>query len=308
VFRYGPLFFPLTPFGPGDGVAGDVLREHVRLGMEHGPGGVFAAGGTGELHALSGAEHAAVLAAVTEEVAGRVPVFAGVGGPIGLVREQLRSAEAAGVDGLLLLPPYLVTAPTGGLVRWVRAVAGHTQLPIIVYQRANAVFTPAAVVELAEIGNVVGLKDGLGNIELMQRIVLAVRAGGHASFLFFNGLPTAELTAPAYAAIGVTQYSSAVFCFAPELSKAFHGALATHDHATTDLLLQRFFSPLVSLRNEVPGYAVSLVKAATRLKGLPVGPVRPPLLDVTPEHEARLRALLEVAADLSSAPTGADRR
>jgi 5-dehydro-4-deoxyglucarate dehydratase len=298
-FGEGPLFFPVTPFDGDDRVDAEILRQHVQRGMEHAPGGVFAACGTGELHALSAAEHAVVVAAVAGEVAGRIPVFAGVGGPLGLVREQIHGAEAAGADGLLLLPPYLVAAPPAGVAAWVRVVAAATDLPVIVYQRANAVLTPAAVVALAEEANVVGLKDGVGDIELMTRIVLAVRSAGHESFGFFNGLPTAELTAPAYRAAGVPRYSSAVFCFAPELASAFCAALAGGDQDTVDVLLRRFFAPLVALRNEVPGYAISLVKAATRFAGLAVGGVRAPLVDPGPEHERRLRELLDVAAELA---------
>jgi 5-dehydro-4-deoxyglucarate dehydratase len=295
-----PLFFPLTPFDAADRVDALVLRDHVRAGLVHAPGGVFTACGTGELHALSGREHAEVVTTTVDEVAGDVPVFAGVGGPLGLVREQIRTAEDAGADGVLLLPPYLVSAPVAGLVAWVRGLAAGTRLPVIVYQRANVTLTPAAVVELAAIDNVIGLKDGAGDIERMARIVLAVRAAGHGGFDFFNGLPTAELTAPAYRAVGVPRYSSAVFCFAPRLSVAFCAALAAGEVEAVDRMLRLFFAPLAALRDEVPGYAVSLVKAATRIGGLPVGPVRAPLVEVAPEHEVRLRQLLEVAADLGS--------
>ena len=110
---------------------------------------------------------------------------------------------------------------------------------------------------------VIGLKDGLGDIDLMQRIVLAVRREVGDDFLFFNGLPTAELTMGAYRGLGVELYSSAVFAFAPEIATAYlNGA----DH-----LLTEFYEPLVRLRAKVPGYAVSLVKAGVRLGGLDGG-------------------------------------
>jgi 5-dehydro-4-deoxyglucarate dehydratase len=88
-------------------------------------------------------------------------------------------------------------------------------------------------------------------------------------------------------------YSSAVFCFAPELSLAFYRAVSGDDAATAHRLLADFFHPLVRLRNKAPGYAVSLVKAGVRLCGLDVGGVRPPLTDPPPEHLAELRRILD---------------
>jgi 5-dehydro-4-deoxyglucarate dehydratase len=142
----------------------------------------------------------------------------------------------------------------------------------------------------------VGLKDGVGDLELLHRTVRAVRGTARPSpfpFQFFNGLPTAEMTVHAYRGLGVPLYSSAVFAFAPEIALAFHRAVDGGDAETASLLLDEFYAPLVALRNERPGYAVSLVKAGVRLRGLPVGGVRPPLRDPTPEHLDRLAKLLD---------------
>ena len=119
----------------------------------------------------------------------------------------------------------------------------------------------------------VGFKDGLGDLDLLQRM-MAVAPG----LTYFNGLPTAEVTARSYAAIGVRAYSSAVHCFAPEIAHA---------------LLQEFYLPLVTLRDKGAGYAVSLVKAAVRKRGTDVGSVRSPLTDPLPEHLEELDQILE---------------
>ncbi|MGJ6964849.1 5-dehydro-4-deoxyglucarate dehydratase [Streptosporangium sp. G11] len=276
----GVLFFPVTPFGPDGELAPGVLADHIRQGLEHRPGGVFAACGTGEFTALSEAEHARVVQVAARAAGGAVPVFAGAGGPIGAALAQARAAREAGADGLLLMPPYLVQGP--GFPDYVRAIAA--ELPVIIYQRGPIALEPEAAVALAAIPGVIGLKDGLGDIDRMQRIVLAVREA-RPDFLFFNGLPTAELTQPAYRAIGIGLYSSAVFCFAPEIA----GAYLNGD----ERLITEFYAPLVRLRSKVPGYAVSLVKAGVRLRGLDAGQVRPPLVPVTPEHEAELEALIK---------------
>ncbi|MEV5553372.1 5-dehydro-4-deoxyglucarate dehydratase [Nonomuraea wenchangensis] len=285
----GVLFFPVTPFDAEGRLAEAVLAEHIGRGLEHGPGGVFAACGTGEFSALSEAEHERVIRVAADVVRGRAPLFAGAGGPLGAALSQARAAREAGADGLLLMPPYLAQGPGHGFRAYVEAVAA--ELPVIVYQRGSVVLEPEAVVELAGVPGVIGLKDGLGDIDRMQRTVLAVRET-HPDFLFFNGLPTAELTMPAYRGIGVELYSSAVFAFAPEIAKAYLNG--------DERLLTEFYAPLVRLRGKVPGYAVALVKAGVRLRGLDAGPVRPPLVDVTEEHLAELEALIKTGLELAA--------
>ncbi|MFD9907107.1 5-dehydro-4-deoxyglucarate dehydratase [Streptomyces sp. NPDC059063] len=289
----GPLFFPVTPFAADGSVDVDVFRAHVRAGVDAGAAAVFACCGTGEFHALTPEEFQRCVAAAVEEAAGRVPVVAGAGYGTALAVRYARLAAEAGADGLLALPPYLVVAPQEGLVRHYRELAAATALDVIVYQRDNAVFTPETAVELARTDGVIGFKDGHGDLDLMQRVVSAVRAEVPGDFLYFNGLPTAELTGLAYRGIGVTLYSSAVFCFAPDLALAFHRALNSGADATANRLIDGFFRPFVELRSAGKGYAVSLVKAGVRLGGLDVGGVRPPLAEPTDDHVKRLAELID---------------
>jgi 5-dehydro-4-deoxyglucarate dehydratase len=292
----GLLFFPVTAFGPDGSLDLDAFREHVREGIGAGAAAVFACCGTGEFHALTPEEFGLCVEAAVAEAAGRVLVVAGVGYGIVLALRYARIAEDAGADGLLAMPPYLVRADQAGLLRHYAALAAGTGLDVIVYQRDNAVFTPDTVVELARVPNIIGLKDGVGDLDLMQRILSAVRSAAPdrgEGFLFFNGLPTAELTGPAYRGIGVTLYSSAVFCFAPDIALAFHTALEAGDTGTVNRLLDGFYRPLVELRQQGRGYAVSLVKAGVRLRGLEVGEVRPPLSEPLPAHVKELAELIE---------------
>jgi len=253
----GVLFFPVTPFTSSGELDLPTLTTHLEQRLAAGPGGVFA----------------------------------GAGGPLPVARAHARAAHRAGAEGLLLMPPYLVDAPAEGLVAYVTSVAAESGLPIIVYHRGNARFDPRSAAAVARIQSVVGLKDGVGDLDLLGRIIVAVRAAD-ASFQFFNGLPTAEMTVPAYRGIGVNLYSSAVFCFAPEIALAFYRAVTDGNEAAVNDLLAQFYAPLVDLRAKVPGYAVSLVKAGVRLRGLDVGGVRPPLVDPRPEHLAELERIL----------------
>lgn len=289
----GPLFFPVTAYGPDGSVDLDAYRAHVRRGVEAGAAAVFACCGTGEFHALTPEEFEACVRAAVEETAGRVPVVAGAGYGTALAVRYARVAEAAGADGLLAMPPYLVVAGQEGLLRHYREVASATSLPVIVYQRDNAVFTSQSVVELACTDGIIGFKDGLGDLDLMQRIVSAVRTEAPGDFLYFNGLPTAEQTQLAYRAIGVPLYSSAVFCFAPEIALAFYRALQSGDDATAHRLLDGFYRPFVELRAQGRGYAVALVKAGVRLRGLDVGEVRPPLHEPSEDHVKQLAQIIE---------------
>ena len=295
----GVLFFPVTPFGADGGVDEGALAKHVENGIAAGAGGVFVACGTGEFHALTPAEIECCARIAVTAAAGRVPVYAAAGGPLPVALDHVERLGRVGVDGVLLLPPYLVGGPQRGVFDYVRAVAGATSLRVIFYQRGNAVPTPRTAVEIARIPNVVGIKDGVGNIELMHRTVLTVRRAVSEEFQFFNGLPTAEMTVPAYLGIGVPLYSSAVFAFAPEIALRFHRAVTTDDTETVRVLLAEFYLPLVELRDEVPGYAVALIKAGVRLRGLDVGGVRPPLLDPTTEHVDRLETLLQHGLELA---------
>lgn len=288
----GILFFPVTPFATDGTIDHDLLAAHVATGVEAGAGGVFPACGTGEFHALSASEAAAVTRTAVTAVAGRVPVIAGAGGPLGHAIEVATAAADAGADGLLVLPPYLVGGTQAGLAAYVEQIVEAASLPVIIYHRGSAQYSVETVRRLVANPKVVGFKDGTGDIGATQLIVRAVAEEGRSDFAFFNGLLTAELTQGAYRGIGVPLYSSAAFAMAPDIADAYYRAYADGDEARRLALLDGFYRPLVELRDETPGFGVSLIKAGLRLSGLAVGSVRAPLVDPTPAQEARLAEIL----------------
>src|SRR3984957_11282639 len=301
----GLLFFPVTPYrGDGD-VDLDELAAHAGRGVDAGAGGVFAACGTGEFSALEPDEYAEVVRVAVAAIGGRVPVFAGAGGPVRTARRFCDLAMGAGADGVLLLPPYLTEAAGPGLVDYVRA-ATREDLPVIVYNRANARFNEDSAVAVARLPQVIGFKDGAGDLDLMIRIVRAVRDDAVRDqeathpFFFFNGMPTAEVTQRAYRAIGVPLYSSAAFAFAPQVALAYYRALEHDEVAVLDALERSFYHPLARLRAKGTGYAVSLIKAGVELAGYPTGGVRPPLTTVAREHRDGPAHI--VAAGLTAIP------
>jgi len=220
--------------------------------------------------------------------------LAGVGYGTKLAIEFAQAAEQAGVDGILVMPPYLVQADQAGLLHHYREVASATRLGVVVYQRDNAIFSPQTVLQLAEIPNVVGFKDGYGDMERLVRIRLAV--GDRLAFI--NGMPTAEMSAPAFFGVGVRNYSSAVFNFVPEIARAFYEAMKSADEAAVTRLMQAFYQPFAELRDRKKGYAIALIKAGLRVLGRSAGRVRPPLVDPSPEEETELNSIIQRARSL----------
>jgi 5-dehydro-4-deoxyglucarate dehydratase len=290
----GLLSFPVTHFTT-DASAFDenAYRSHLDWLLEYKPAGLFAAGGTGEFFSLTLDEFSQVVSAAVNQTAGRVPVVAGCGYGTAMAKQFAKAGEAAGADGILLLPPYLLNADPAGLIAHVEAVCASTKLGVIFYNRDNAILNDVWLEKLcARCPNLVGFKDGYGDIELMTRIY--ARLGDRLTYV--GGLPTAETFALPYLEMGVTTYSSAIFNFLPEFAQNFYAAVRRRDHAEVYKELRDFVLPYIDIRNRHKGYAVSIVKAGMRAIGRPAGPVRTPLTDL---DESEMDALSKLIAGRS---------
>lgn len=289
----GLLSFPVTHFDADGNFDEAPYREHCGWMLEHELTGLFAAGGTGEFFSLTPAEVATVVSAAVAETAGKIPVISGCGYGTAIATGIARDAEKAGADGLLLLPPYLMHAKQEGLADHIEAVCRATGLGVIVYNRDNAIVNDDTLARLCDRNpNLVGFKDGVGDIELMTRIY--ARMGDRLTYI--GGLPTAETFATPYLTMGVTTYSSAIFNFMPEWALAFYKAVRAGDQVHVMQQLRDFVLPYITLRNKGQGYAVSIVKAGMKIIGRDAGPVRSPLTDLSAAEEAELRALIAKAS------------
>ena len=294
------LAFPITHMTDDLGFDEEPFRAHLNWILEAGPAGVFAPGGTGEFFSLTPGEAETVTAAAVAVVDGRVPVIAGAGYGTVIAIDLARRAERAGADGILLLPPYLLNASQQGLEAHVEAVCRATSLGVIVYNRDNAVLEAETVARLcARCPNLVGLKDGVGDIELMVR----TRSLLGDRLVYVGGLPTAETFARPYLAMGVATYSSALLNFMPAFARGFYQAVRAEDVPAIEAGLRDFVLPYTAIRNRGRGYAVSIVKAGARIAGRPGGPVRPPLTELDAASYADLEALIATHGDV--APGGA---
>jgi 5-dehydro-4-deoxyglucarate dehydratase len=290
VMSSGLLSFPITDFDAEGNFRPSTYIERLEWLAPYGATALFAAGGTGEFFSLTHDEYSQVIKTAVDTCAGKVPILAGAGGPTRSAIAFAQEAERLGAKGILLLPHYLTEASQDGLVAHVEQVCKSVNIGVVVYNRAQCRLTPDSLEKLADrCPNLIGFKDGIGDIELMVSIWR--RMGDRFSYL--GGLPTAEVYAAAYKALGVPVYSSAVFNFMPKLAMDFYHAIAKDDHATTNRLLDEFFLPYLAIRNRKAGYAVSIVKAGARLVGHDGGPVRAPLTDLTEEEHAMLDKLIK---------------
>ncbi|TQC50894.1 5-dehydro-4-deoxyglucarate dehydratase [Rhodococcus sp. WS4] len=286
----GLLSFPVTHLREDGSFDEAAYRENIAWLGQYDASGLFAAGGTGEFFSLTPAEVEQVVTAAVQEAPDGLPVIAPAGYGTATAVEMARSAERAGAHGLLLLPPYLTEASQDGLVAHVKQVCAATDLGVTIYSRANAVYTEQAVAELVDsCPNLVGFKDGVGNIEQMTRIY----AGIGDRLTYIGGLPTAEMFALPYLALGVTTYSSAIYNFVPQFALDFYDALRRGDAAFVINALNEFVIPYCNVRNRKAGYAVSIVKAGMKVIGRPAGPVRSPLTDLDDVELAELADLIK---------------
>ena len=288
----GLLSFPVTHFNDDFSLNLKSYREHVGWLSGFDAAALFAAGGTGEFFSLSPEEVGKVTRAA-KEASGDVPIIAGCGYGTSLATETARHAEAAGADGLLLLPHYLMEAPQEGIYRHVKAVCESTGLGVVIYNRANSVANAETVARLADsCSNLIGFKDGTGKVDLVRHVT--AKLGDRLTYI--GGMPTHELFAEGFNGVGVTTYSSAVFNFVPKLAQRFYKAMRSGDRATMEAILNAFFFPFAALRDREQGYPVSIIKAGVDLIGRTPGPVRPPLTDLTPQEKEMLRDLIDRAA------------
>jgi len=285
----GLLSFPVTDFGVDGEFDRASYARRLQWLSSYGAAGLFAAGGTGEFFSIGYDEYDDVIRTAVENSDKSVPVLAGVGYGTRMALDLARRAEKAGAAGILVLPHYLVHAQEEGIVAHIEAICGAVGIGVVYYARDNTRLGPDSLSRIAErCPNFIGYKDGIGDLQLMQRVSHAM--GDRLALI--GGLPTAEIFAQPYLEMGVTTYSSAVFNFVPELALRFYQAVRQRDQQTIDALLRSFYLPLIDLRDRGQGYAVSMIKAGTEIVGRPSGKVRLPLTELSRAEKDELAALI----------------
>jgi 5-dehydro-4-deoxyglucarate dehydratase len=293
----GVFGFPVTPFHRDLSLDLTALARNVDEMATHPFCAMVAAGGTGELYSLSFDEIEAVVKTAVQAVNGRMPVVAGTGFNVSIGCEIARRAERAGAEFLLVLPPYYTGAPEEGLFAYYEAIGKATGLPMMVYSRDWAVFTPEMVARLADrVPTLVAWKDGQSDTRKYQRIM----DYNGDRLAWFGGL--GDDCVPGYFAIGVQAYTSSISNISPAISLALAEAGMERDFARLNELMTKYVHPLYAIRERARGYEVAVMKEAMEILGMPAGPVRPPLMNCRTKDIEDTRKLMEVYREFAPVP------
>jgi 5-dehydro-4-deoxyglucarate dehydratase len=289
----GVFGFPVTPFHDDLSLDLDGLARNVDEMAAFPFCALVAAGGTGEMYSMSPEEIEQVVATSVKATKDRMPVVAGTGFNMTLGVDIAKRAARAGASCILALPPYYVSAPEEGLFAYYEAIGKATDLPLMVYSRDWAIFTPEMLARLAErVPTLVGWKDGQGDVRKYQRIM--EKNGDRLAW--FGGL--GDDCVPGYFAIGVQGYTSSISNIAPKVSLALAEAGMKGDFGKLNQLMKRYVNPLYALRERSKGYEVAVMKEAMEMLGMPAGPVRPPLMNCKEADKKDLAELLKAYADM----------
>lgn len=279
----------LTPMYADESINYDELRNQVERLITAGVSGLFCFGTNGESYILSEEEKYAVLEAVIDQTAGRVPVYAGTGcpGTKDTIRMS-RKAQALGADVLSIICPYFAAANQTEIYNHYAAVAQAVDLPIVIYNippRTGNKVAPDTVGKLArEFANIVGVKDSSGDFLNMQQYFEATRFREDFSVLSGNDALIFDnlVNGGAGAIAGCSNIYPKTICSIVELYKK--GELAKA------LEVQRSLIPLRSTFRY--GNPNTMIKRATRMLGYPVGDCRAPFNSISPEGIAALEKVL----------------
>ncbi|HEX9152023.1 MAG TPA: 5-dehydro-4-deoxyglucarate dehydratase [Flavobacterium sp.] len=293
--RDGLLSFPVTDMDENGQFNAVTFADRLEWFVSHEVSAVFVAGGTGEFFSLSKEEYKQIVGVTSKIINGRVPTVSSVGRSIPEAIEFAKIAETAGIDALLLMPPYLTECPQSGIVEYAKTIMQNTKLPVIYYNRGNGVLSGEQIKKLAAAcPNFIALKDGTGNIEELN---VTIKSIGDR-LVYIGGVPTAEIISEAYLSIGVNTYSSAVFNFVPKLANHFYKSLRAGDTEKVNRIVKEFFVPFIRLRSKNQGYSVSLIKAGCQLIGKSAGAVRAPLIMPSPEELLELQKIIDKEEEL----------
>ena len=264
---------------------GQAIKLAQRL-SENGSDGVFLSGTTGESPTLSFEEKARLFAEVTDALGGEVEIIAGTGSnntedTIALTK----AAESAGVDGIMLVTPYYNKPSQAGLYEHFKTVASQTSLPIMLYNvpgRTNVNLLPETTARLAEIDNIVAIKEASGNLEQVSVLKTLVPD----DFLIFSG--DDALTLPILAVGGAGVVSVVSHLVGREIKAMIDAYFAgkVKDALEMHLQLMPLFKAMFLTTNPVP------VKRALEYMGVETGPLRLPLVDLSEQEAQTIKEVL----------------
>jgi len=276
----------VTPFDKDLTVNYDLAKKLARHLVQSGSDGLVICGTTGESPTLTKEEKLELFRIVVEEIGGEATVIASTGsydtaGSISLTQ----SAEKLGVDGLLLVTPYYNKPSQEGLYQHFKSIACSTNLPVMLYDipgRSVIGLAPATVAQLAEIPNIVALKEACSSMDQVSEL----RRRLPDYFAIYSGDDSLTLPMLSLGSKGVISVASHIV--GPRLKEMVNAFLAGNVTLANQIHLELYpvFSGLFITSNPVP------VKAALNMLGWQVGPPRLPLVEATPEEKESIKKML----------------
>ena len=286
---HGSMVAVITPMAEDGSLDFEALARLVEFHLENGTDAIIAVGTTGESATLDFDEHCRVVQRVVELVKDRVPVIAGTGA--NATSEALyltRAAMEAGADACLLVTPYYNKPTQEGLYRHFRKIAEEVPIPQILYNvpgRTACDMVPDTVDRLADIANIVGIKEASGSVERMRELV--ARCGNRMDiFSGDDGIATEAILNGAKGVISVTAN------VAPRAMHELCTAALAGDRATTERLNNRLAALHKALfleSNPIP------VKWAVAQLGLIPPGIRLPLTPLSPQFHDKVRQAMQEA-------------
>ncbi|WP_417900513.1 4-hydroxy-tetrahydrodipicolinate synthase [Bacillus haimaensis] len=276
----------VTPFDNNGNIDFEKTTLLVNHLIKNGTDALVVAGTTGESPTLSTEEKLALFSHVVEVAAGRIPVIAGTGSNNTRASIDLSNkAEEIGVDAIMLVAPYYNKPTQEGMYQHFKAIAAETVLPVMLYNvpgRTVANMSVDTTVRLAEIENIVAVKEASGNLDAMTEII----ANTPDDFLLYSG--DDGLTLPVLSVGGNGVVSVASHVIGNEMQEMIQ-AFEDGEHAKAAKLHQTLL-PIMKGMFSAP--SPTPVKTALQLKGMDVGGVRLPLVPLSQEERETLTALL----------------
>jgi len=280
----GIVGFGVTPFFRNLQINVEALRHNAEHLTQH-CDVVIPLGHNGELFSLTPEEQKVVARTVIDVVHKRRPVIVGVGLSVAVASEMAKSAEAAGADGILILPPYGQTNDDG-LYEYYRSIALATSLGVVLFQTPSFNFSLNLLQRLATLPNIVGMKDEHGDMKQFVRQWKVARD----SIKPMCGV--GEILAPSYFALGVDVFTSGIVNFMPKTSKTLLELLRGRNFEAASRLVEEEVIPIFDLRAKRPGYMTLVIKEAMNLCGMNAGPARPPICSLSEPEREELRSIL----------------
>ncbi len=276
----------VTPFDKNENIDFQKLSKLIDYLINNGTDSRVVAGTTGESPTLSEEEKVALIQYSVKEAAGRVPIIAGTGSNNTKASIKLtKKAEEAGADAVMLVTPYYNKPSQEGMYRHFRAIAEETSLPVMLYNvpgRTAASLAPETTIRLAEIPNIIAIKEASGDLDAITKIV----AETPEDFAVYSGDDSLTLPALSVGARGIVSVASHII--GPEMQEMIKHY--TEGNTAQAALIHQKLLPLMKGLFAAPN--PSPLKTALQLKGLDVGSVRLPLIPLNEDERLRLSSLM----------------